>query len=384
MYSYRPTMARPGGRWRVAAAAMAVALIAGTACGTRVFETLNHARNQVVPPAAPSPEPRPCSNAPQATFTVPSYKGLNYGAPDTINGDYVGLQWLRSGTGTEDHWAQTKPRLQADLDFFQQQHMGRVIRIFVGLDQAMIFDPNTGFQGFYPQVLDNLDQALQMIGAHDMKALVVLLDNEPPKTNLGEFRFEALDGKHQQMHDGYLKAVGIFMTRFGANPNVVGWDLFNEAYNSLSDAGGLPPPRYDRLTVHQWLRDLYHAAKCAAPSAWFTVSDATELFHKDPPDADPYNGAVDFLDVHIYENSANLPSWKFLHMPIIIGEAASQLDSTFVPDKTKDAAALTAMLQRAGPAGASAVLAHAQDSLLFTRTPRRLTAAGLVIANYQG
>jgi hypothetical protein len=378
-----PGLSRGG--WQPVALGLVAVLVLTSACGTRVMETFNRAREQVIPLTAPSPEPRPCAPASPPPFSPPSYKGINYGSPDiTVRGDYVGLEWLRSGTGKDDFWTPSRVQFQSDLDYFQQQHLGKVIRLFFGLDQAMKFDPKTGFRAFYPQVLDNFDRALAMVSAHGMKAIVVVYDEEDPRTNLGEFHFEALDGKHADMRAGYLRALSLFMQRFGENPAVLGWDLFNEAYNVLTNAGGLPPPRYDWGTVHQWLRDLYRAAKCAAPKAWLTVSDATELYHKDPPDAEAYNGAVDFYDVHVYSDNANLRDYRYLHMPIIVGEAGAQLDSKFIPDRTKDASALQTLLQRGRGAGVSLVLAHAQDHLLFSAPPRRLTDAGEVLARYPG
>src|ERR1700694_1027846 len=95
-------------------------------------------------PPAPSAgaASRPCSG-PGSAFELPSYTGLNYGTPPTVGGEYIGTEWLRSGTGTHDHWDQARAGLQLDLDFIAKQNLGRVIRIFVGLDQLMVWDSDT-------------------------------------------------------------------------------------------------------------------------------------------------------------------------------------------------------------------------------------------------
>src|ERR1700730_7754475 len=108
--------------------------------------------------------------------SVPSINGLNYGEPATVDGRFVGTEWLRSGTGAGDHWSETQPALASDLAFLRQHNLGHVQRILLGLDQTMRWDGTNGFVGFYEPTLQNFQQALDMFQAHDMKVIVVLYD----------------------------------------------------------------------------------------------------------------------------------------------------------------------------------------------------------------
>lgn len=343
-------------------------------------------------PPAPSSgaASRPCSG-PGSAFELPSYTGLNYGTPPTVGGEYIGTEWLRSGTGTHDHWDQARAGLQLDLDFIAKQNLGRVIRIFVGLDQLMVWDSDTGFARFDDQMLTNYRQAMDMVAAHRMKAIVVLYDQEN-QNSLGNFRFIALDGYHGKMRANYLRATSLFLSRFGSDPDVVGWDLFNEAYNSLGRAGGLaaPPhadpvsPGYPQETVHNWLRDLYRAAKCSAPRAWFTVSDTTDLYWKHPLTLNAYADVVDFYDIHIYDDSPHLPDWRNLHAPLILGEVGAAIAGNHYLDQGLDASAVGYLLRHGRQAGASAVLAHASDHMLYARDRSRLTDTGTVVSTFAG
>ncbi|MDQ6920126.1 MAG: hypothetical protein M3170_00805, partial [Candidatus Dormibacteraeota bacterium] len=246
-------------------------------------------------PSGPSFRAPTCAQGTQRPFTVPSIDGLNYGEPSTLDGSFVGTEWLRSGTGDGDHWPETQQALAADLDFIRQHNLGHVQRVFLGLDQTMRWDAANGFVGFYEPTLQNFQQALDMFQAHDMKVIVVLYDQEVVGSR-GNFHFEALDGRHETIRNNYLRATDLFLRRFGSSPAVAGWDLFNEAYNSLGQEGGLhkPPgddpvsPNYPDAAVHGWIHDLYQVARCAAPQANFTVSDTTELYWHQNPDVSKY------------------------------------------------------------------------------------------------
>lgn len=337
------------------------------------------------------PTPRPCASGASPTpgsFSLPSYKGLNYGVPNTASGQFVGTEWLRSGTGSSDHWNQVKPAFEADLEFIRQQRLGSVVRIFFGLDQAMRWDRSNGFQGFYPQVLDNFQTALGMVAAHDMKAIVVIYDQEVVASE-GNFRFAALDGHHATMRAGYLRATSEFMARFGQDRAVAGWDLFNEAYDSLGTNGGLPAPGhkdpvspgYSDQTIHGWLRDLYSAAKCAAPGALLTVSDSSRLTGGSR-DTGLFSDVVDFYDLHIYDDAPRIPDLRGLGRPAIVGEVGAGLDGGHISQPAFAAPAIKSALEGGRTAGAVGVLAS-NGGALFS-TDRRLTAAGRVLADYPG
>ncbi len=326
------------------------------------------------------------TSSPPPTLAVPSLAGINYGQPVAADGTWAGNQWLRSGTGQEDFWDRVKGRFDHDLTLINQRHLGSVVRIFVGLDQLMVWDPASGYSGFTQEALDNLDQALGMLDRHQIRAFVVLYDQEE-QDNLGNFHFEALDGAHPRMRAGYLQATTDFMQRFGDRHTVIGWDLFNEAYNSLGTDGGLPrpphsdpvSPNYPRAVVHDFLRDLYQAAKRGAPGALLTVSDTTEIYWHNPPNLRIYDGVLDYYDIHVYDDRPVYPNWRaLLNKPYIVGEAGAATDGQHFEDQHLNPPVLRYLLDEAAAHGVSAVLAH--GNLLSNNGD--LTPSGQVIAQF--
>jgi len=365
-----------------ASAAIVVVLVAGAA----VYFKLGQARQ--VQNAGPRYTATNCTQGAARTFSLPSIKGLNYGGPATVSGDFAGPTWLRSGTGTQDHWADTRPALEADLTFIQQHNLGSVLRVFVSLDQTMRWDPNQGFVGFYEPSLQNFQTALDMFDAHGMKVILVLYDQEI-QDSIGNFHFQALDGNHQAMRNNYLRATDLFLRRFGSSATVAGWDLMNEAYNSLGKEGGLPPPpgddpvspNYSTATVHAWIHDLYQVAKCAAPEANFTVSDTTELYWHSNPDLSKYRDSVDFYDIHVYDDNPKLPDWKsVLDKPFMVGEMGASTEKENFKDQTLDSRVVGFWLGQARAAGLSAALAHSAGGNIYPPDRSGLTPTGRVIA----
>jgi hypothetical protein len=329
--------------------------------------------------------PGNCRVAAQRPFETPSLKGLNYGTPRTASGEWVGTEWLT-------HWPKTRPALEADLAFIESQNLGRTMRVFIGLDQAMIWDDRRGFVGFHEATLQNFQEALDVFQAHGMKVIAVLYDQEVVGSR-GNFRFEALDGLHPAMRSNYLRATDVFLRRFGASTAVIGWDLFNEAYNSLGADGGLPKPPADDpvspnlsdATVHSWIHDLYRVAKCAAPEASFTVSDTTELYWKDHPDTSKYADSVDFYDLHIYDDQPKLKDWaSLLREPVIVGEAGASTDQNHFADQRINPDAVRFLLDHARQAGFRAVLAHDSDQNIYPKDRSTITATGRVLASFSG
>jgi len=328
--------------------------------------------------------PAPSSSGAGASrtgFVLPSVKGLNYDGPAGANGQWLGTRWLQPAG-----WQQARPRLQADLDFIASHSLGQVVRVFIGVDQLMVWNASTGFAGFDAAALKNLDQALDMFDAHHLEVLVVVFDQEEVSSP-GNFHFQALDGRHPAMRANYLTAVGQFFQRYGTRPTVAGWDLFNEAYNSIGQEGGLPrppaddpvSPNYPDDTVHAWIRDLYRAAKGAAPQAWLTVSDTTELYWKDPPETARYDGAVDFYDIHVYDDHPSAHDWaRTLHKPYVLGEVGGDIDHGF-KDPSTNARVVDFWLSHANQLGIQAVLAHSADNSIYSLRSGALTPTGRVI-----
>jgi len=252
-------------------------------------------------------EPAPPAVGVAVRPSLPSYKGLNYGVPLTQDGDWVGTAWLRPSA-----WPAVRPAIAADLVFIEQHHLGRVVRLFIALDQLMDWDRSLGFRGFRAAELAHLDETLDLFDAHGIRAVAVLYDQEVISSP-GNFRFAALDGRHAAMRDGYLRATEGFLARYRQRATVAAWDLFNEAYASLGTGGGRPrppapdpvSPGYQTSTVHSFLHDLYLAARRAAPDAPLTVSDAT-LYFQPQPDLSLYDDILDFYDVHVYDDHPRL------------------------------------------------------------------------------
>ncbi len=376
----------PSGRQLQLFAALVLAAV--VACATvTACSSVGSAGSAGGAPASSPPAsglPASCRPAAQPAFSLPSLKGLNYGTPNTVSGDYVGVEWLRSQNGDNSRFEQTYPALQADLAFLKQNNLGRVMRLFLGIDQTMVWNNQAGFVEFDETALTNFTRALDAFDAEGMKVIVVLFDEEEEGSS-GTFRYQALDGQHATMRANYLRAVGEFMKRFGSSPTVAGWDLFNEAYNSIGRDGGKTQPGYPTATVHAWLRDLYVAAKCAAPNAWFTNSDATELYGKQHPDLSKLDDTLDFYDIHIYDDSPRIPGWRsLLHKPYIIGEAAANDQGNHYRDQSINPRVVGYLLEHAQAAGVRAMLAHSADDNVYPRDRSGLTPTGKVISAFPG
>ncbi len=333
--------------------------------------------------ASPSPA---CPSETSGALPLISDRGLNYGTPPGPDGEYLGLTWLRSDMGSDDNWSQAQRGLQATLPFIQQQHLGQVLRVFVGLDQIMLWKEGR-FQGLDPAGVDHFRTALQMFRSSGLQVDVVLFDQEQQST-AGNFRYWALDGRHPQLRAGYLEATRDFVSMFGDDPTIAAWDLFNEAYNSLSPDGGLPtPPAPDPVTagfservVHQWMHDLYDTAKCAAPAAWFTFSDATAL-DSHHPDPGLYSGCVDFYDIHVYQAHPYLPDWKaVLKKPFILGEVGSPRTGGSV-NQGENARVVRYWLSHAAGAGVAAVLVQDEKGTVYAPDLTRLTPTGVALSS---
>jgi hypothetical protein len=328
---------------------------------------------QAAPPPAAQPLPTACQPTTHRSFQLPSDKGLNYGEPDSVTGDWLGPSWLRPGTAPDSGWLAAKPRFQADLDFIASHNLGGVQRLFINLDQLMVWDRTRGFVRYDSAALENLSQALDMVDAHHLRLFVVLFDQEVAG-NPGNFHFQALDGSHPAIRAGYLRAVDIFLRRFGSRPTVAGWDLFNEPYNLLGREGGLPrppaadpvSPNYSDQTVRSWMLDEYRTARCAAPNAWFTFSDTTELYWRSPPHAALYAGAVDYYDIHVYDDTPVARDWRAtLDKPFILGEVGGSVDKGLT-NQSVNSRVVGFWLVQGRALGASAVLAQAGGADVYS------------------
>jgi hypothetical protein len=132
--------------------------------------------------------------------------------------------------------------------------------------------------------------------------------------------------------------------------------------------------------VHQWLRDLYQAAKRGAPSAQLTVSDTTELYWNPAPDLGKYDDVVDFYDIHVYDDRPQYPDWKsMLRKPYMVGEAGASTVNQHYDDQTMNSYAVGYLLLNAQSAGVSTVLA---EGPAFPATRDALTPTGSAVAAF--
>jgi hypothetical protein len=360
--------------------ALLTLVVIGASLLPQLFRPASQSTGSGLPPG--------CVSHQQRTFNLPSLKGLNYGQPTTVSGGYLGTRWLRSGTPYEGGWEAARPQLDTDLNFIVSHGLGKLVRVFIGLDQLMVWNTSTGFVRFDDPGIEHFQEALDIFDAHHVKVIAVLFDQEVGSSP-GNFHFEALDGRHQTMRANYLRAVDEFMRRFGSRSTIAAWDLFNEAYNSLGQEGGLPlptsgsssqvSPNYPDQVVRPWIQDLYRAAKCAVPDAWFTVSDTTELYWKNPPDPSRYDLALDFYDIHVYDDNPRPKDWsKYLHKPFIMGEVGGDINHGF-NDQAVNSQVVGFWLQHARSLGVNAVLAHAAGGEIYSLRTGSLTPTGRVI-----
>jgi hypothetical protein len=174
--------------------------------------------------------PLPSSGGPdrgQASLDLPSIKGLQHDGPAAASGQWLGTRWLLLGTAAGGSWEAAMPRLQADMDFIASHQLAQLVRVFIGLDQLMEWNATTGFVGFDPAAMKNLDEALGMFDALHLRVLAVVSDQEEVSSP-GNFHFEALDGRHPVIRANYFTAIDQFFHLLGArqtesvNSQVVG------------------------------------------------------------------------------------------------------------------------------------------------------------------
>src|SRR5918911_3548226 len=257
-----------------------------------------------------------------ADFNV-SYTGTDYYFPsDYFTG--CGLwTWLTSCYTSSLTGDTAQQQLASDAPWIANNRMGTFQRVWVCLDELMNWDPTTGYQGFNPQYLANLDDALAKFNANGIKVDLVLFEASKGTSDQYQFHTEALDGNHATMRAGYLQALRDFVTHLAQTPTdtatVAVMDLFNEAYYQLEQFG------YSDSVIHQWLADEYDAAHGAQPDFIYTVSDTTRLLKDYSFWQEMY--PVDVYDIHVYDdtpwNKASFYARALaLQKPWFSGEAA--------------------------------------------------------------
>jgi hypothetical protein len=288
----------------------------------------------------------PARSAAAAQSLAVSYTGTDYYIPWPSITGCPNWAWLTS-CYTNPSAAQTaRQQVSSDAAFIARNGQGAFQRVWVSLDELMYWNATTGYQGFNPQYLANLDDALARFHANGIKVELVLFQWCLHTGDHYQFHPEALDGNHATMRAKYLQAVRDFVAHLAANATdaatVAVMDLQNEAYyqmeqyfgqgysylgtftqcwtGSAADSGCV-----DQNITHPWLTDLYNAARGAAPGFKYTISDTTRLLQNSSVWQGMY--PVDVYDIHVYDDAPwNKASFYArglaLQKPWFSGEAA--------------------------------------------------------------
>jgi hypothetical protein len=259
--------------------------------------------------------------ATSSTFSV-SYTGTDYYIPAPTLTGCPRWTWLTSCYTNTSATRTAQQQVSADAAFIAQNGQGAFQRVWVSLDELVSWDRTTGYQGFTPQYLANLDDALARFHAKGIQVDLVLFEWAPNSGDQDQFHPEALDGTHATMRAHYLQAVQDFVSHLAANrtdaETVAVMDLQNEAYYQMEryfrqgrsylgtftacwTGSAVNSGCVDQHIVHPWLTDLYNAAHGAAPGFKYTVSDTTRLLQ----DYRYWQGMypVDVYDIHVYDDA---------------------------------------------------------------------------------
>src|SRR5919204_476704 len=273
-------------------------------------------------PRAHTSTATPARSAAATQSLAVSYTGTDYYIPWPSITGCPNWAWLTS-CYTNPSAAQTaQQQVSSDAAFIAHNGQGAFQRVWVSLDELMYWNASTGYRGFNPRYLANLDDALAKFHANGIKVDLVLFEASKGTSDQYQFHTEALDGNHPTMRAGYLQALRDFVNHLAQNPTatatVAVMDLFNEAYYQLEKIG------YSDDVIHQWLTDEYNAAHGAQPGFIYTVSDTTRLLK----DYATWNAMypVDVYDIHVYDdapwdNPGLYAAGKALQKPWFVGEA---------------------------------------------------------------
>jgi hypothetical protein len=327
---------------------------------------------------------------------------------------YAGIDYAPSTKGMRgrcaEQWTYLKPacwssgmrrRIRTDIRFIVDHRLGRFHRIWLSLDQLFgCWKPVTGFCGYDRAALANLDEMLHAFARARIRLDIILFQQE--QTN--SFHFEALDGKHPRMRANYIKAVAEFVRHVAADSvaarAVAVIDLQNEAYfqieshleGSVSRSGApCDDTCMDTNVILPWIRDLYRAAKAAAPRFLYTVSDTDRLM-EDPGVWIP-RYPVDVYDIHFYEDdpwnrsAEYAESARSLTKPWFAGEVGCGNGNsvcTYNGNSPMTQQVDAWWLENLKKYGAKAVLVENVDTVFTVGKRYRLTGVGRLIARRNG
>src|SRR5919202_3714522 len=174
--------------------------------------------------------------ATSSTFSV-SYIGTDYYIPAPTLTGCPRWTWLTSCYTNTSATRTAQQQVSADAAFIAQNGQGAFQRVWVSLDELVSWDRTTGYQGFTPQYLANLDDALARFHAKGIQVDLVLFEGAPNSGDQHQFHPEALDGNHAAMRANNLQAVQDFFSHLAPNrtdaETVAVMDLQNEAYYQM-------------------------------------------------------------------------------------------------------------------------------------------------------
>jgi len=269
------------------------------------------------------------------SLTGVSYTGSNYYAPAAKFTHCRRWTWLQATCYRNPMARENVPRqLTSDLRFIVRHQQGTFQRVWISIDELMVWNRRTGFIRYDGQALANVDDALRRFAALGIKVDLVLLQYAKGTGELNQFHPEALDGRHPAMRAGYLRAIKRFIVRLSLDPVVASTvavvDLENEPYFALEEyfqkgrrylgrwtacwnGRQVDSDCVDQTIIHPWLKDLYRVARLASNNFLYTVSDTGRLLQSDPERQRYWIGMypVDVFDIHMYDDKPALDAARW-------------------------------------------------------------------------
>jgi hypothetical protein len=339
---------------------------------------------------APSPSPSPGIFSPATAGGMDYVDPITSGAPSPCGSHWT---WL-----TSCYASYNQAVLQKDINFIAANHLGKFQRVWLSIDQLFgCFDATTGFCGYNPTYLANLDDALARFHSAGIQVDIVLF----AQGGLNHFHFEALDGKHATMRQNYINAVSQLVARLAANPTdaatVALIDFQNEVYfqNEYALTGKViwngstcSSSCLDQNVILPWIKDLYAAAKAAAPNFLYTASDTKRLM--DSPNTWQPMYPVDVYDVHFYKDdpwnyaSGYAAAAATFTKPWFAGEvgcATGNVSCTYDGNNSTTVAIDKWYLDNLPKYGARSVLVEDRGTAMTTSSAPSLTQVGSLIQN---
>src|SRR5919204_1384198 len=138
----------------------------------------------------------PARSAAATPSLAVSYTGTDYYLPWPSITGCPRWAWLTSCYTNPSATQTAQQQVSSDAAFIARNGQGAFQRVWVSLDELMYWNATTGYRGFNPRYLANLDDALARFHAHGIKVELVLFQWGLQTGDRDQFHPEALDGKH--------------------------------------------------------------------------------------------------------------------------------------------------------------------------------------------